>query len=78
MAESDAGQAGDEKKEGATIEVTPEMERVGAQILENMYDALPSEAEQVASRIFVAMMRETLVCAETSSLRAPPARQSTC
>jgi hypothetical protein len=57
---TDDRQAGDEKKDGVPqIEVTPKMARVGAQILENLYNALPSEAEGVAIEMFRTMMRET-------------------
>lgn len=75
---TDDRQAGDEKKEGATIEVTPEMARVGAQILENLYNALPTEAEEAASLIFSAMMCERRGCAATDRLRGAPTPQSTC
>ena len=47
------GQGG--KKTCVQIEVTPEMLREGAQILEDMYDALPSGAEETAHRVFLAM-----------------------
>jgi hypothetical protein len=39
------------------IEITPEMIEAGARILENQFDALPSHAEEIASQVFLAMMR---------------------
>lgn len=40
------------KADEPKIEVTPEMIRIGAQILENQWDALPSMAEDAAEQIY--------------------------
>mgnify|MGYP001011505938 CR=1 FL=1 len=51
----DPRQAGDKEKGVPQIEVTPEMIEAGAQILEDNYDASPSEAADTATRVFLAM-----------------------
>lgn len=51
----DPRQAGDKEKGVLLIEVTPEMIEAGAQILEDNYDASPSEAADTATRVFLAM-----------------------
>ena len=49
-------QGGDEIETGVSqIEVTPEMIEAGARILEDNYNASPSEAADTATRVFLAM-----------------------
>jgi len=55
--------AEDSRQASVKIEVTPEMEAAGGQILEDQFDASPSLARYIAVNVFEAMMRETHVSA---------------
>lgn len=50
-----SGHGGDTETGVPHIEVTPEMIEAGSRILEDNYDASPSEASDTATRVFLAM-----------------------